>query len=139
MSTLSDLLWYLDNVPLRQRTPKDPQVYGLSTNALTVYHITAPENVDSIKANGIKAKSSRQSYDRPNAVYFFAARTDINPANIAILGLADGYRVITVTIPFSAVIEHMVWDGLYNATFTSSYSAVQYLGDIPATWITSIA
>ena len=127
---MSDLMWYLGEVPLSKRHNDD-----LDFSSIIVYHVTKPENVAGIKRDGIKAKSSRQSYDRPNAVYFFADKDDITPDNIGILGLSDGYSVIKVRIPAAEVIKRMVWDGLFNATFTASYSAVQFFGDIPTTWI----
>lgn len=131
---LSILLDYTDS-PINRRNADDMQVWGIEMDFLTVYHLTAPDNVESIKANGIKAYSSRQSYERPAAVYFFADSRDITPVNIDILGLSNGCRVLTVNIPIAEVIKHMVWDGLYNVSFGESYSAVQYLDDVPAAWI----
>lgn len=129
---MSDLMWYLGEVPISKRHSND-----LDFETLIVYHVTKPENTESIKRNGIKASSSRQSYDRPKAVYFFADKDDISKENISILGLSSGYKVVRVRIPAKEVIKHMVWDGLFNATFTTSYSAVQYFGDIPTDWIVS--
>lgn len=126
---LSDLMWILSEVKPQNRNKCD-----FDFNNLIVYHITSAENVVSIRENGIQAKSSRQSYDRPNSVYFFADKNEVNQDNAGILGLSENRQVLRVSIPVDYVINNMQWDGLYNVSF-ETYSAVQYFGDIPADWI----
>ena len=129
---LSDLMQYLDTAKFWQRENGD-----VDFDNLIVYHLTSPANIEDIKNCGIKARSSQQSYDRPAAVYFFAGKEDITQANVEILGLADGYNIIRVKIPAEKVLENMVWDGLYNVSFETSSTAVQYFDDVPAEWIVS--
>lgn len=130
----SELVQYLDQVPTSHR-----KIAHIDFDSLTVYHLTAPKNVANIKANGIEARSSSQSYDRPPSVYFFADPSDITAENIDILGLANGHKTITVTIPAKDILDNMHWDGLYNVTFGTAYSAIQYFGSIPTEWITEIS
>ena len=130
IKTVSDLMWYVAEVPMNQRNVSDFDVDGI-----TVFHVTTAENAAAIRKNGFKAQNSRQSYDRPDAVYFFADSSDINAANLSLLGINQDAEVITVRIPISEFANNTKWDGLYNATFNTSYSAIQYLANVPATWI----
>ena len=128
----SEIAWILAEVPLAKR--QDAQAAGIiNVPGMTVYHVTDAANVASIMANGIKAKSSRQSYDRPEAVYFFAIRDEITADTIAILGIETPV-ILTVNVPASEVLTKMQWDGLYNVAFYT-VSAVQYFGNVPASWI----
>ena len=128
----SEVAWILAEVPLAKRqAAQDAGV--ISVSAMTVYHVTDAANVASIKANGIKAKSSRQSYDRPEAVYFFGISDEIDHDVIAILGITTPV-VLTVDVPAQDVLTKMQWDGLYNTGFGTA-SAVQFLADVPANWI----
>lgn len=128
----SEIAWILAEVPLTKR--QSAQDAGIiNVPSMTVYHVTDAANVASIKANGIKAQSSRQSYDRPEAVYFFAIESEITADTLAILGITNPV-ILTVNIPASEVLTKMQWDGLYNAAFYTA-SAVQYFGNVPASWI----
>lgn len=131
IQTISDLMWYVAEVPAAQRNVNDFNVDGI-----TVHHVTTTENAAAIRKNGFKAQNSRQSCDRPDAVYFFADGSDINAANLSLLGInQDNAEIITVRIPISEFVKNTKWDGLYNATFSTSYSAIQYLANVPAAWI----
>lgn len=128
----SEIAWILAEVPLSKRqAASDAGV--ISVDTMTVYHVTDAANVASIKSNGITAKSSRQSYDRPNAVYFFCIEDEIDADAIAILGIANPV-ILTVDVPAKEVLTKMQWDGLYNVGFGTA-SAVQFLGDVPVSWI----
>ena len=128
----SDLPWMLSEVPLRDRAAA-AAAGVISADDLVVYHVTSAGNVEAIRKVGITAKSSQQSYDRPDAVYFFVLRNEINESTLAILGINDPV-VLTVTVPAAEVIAKMRWDGLYNVSF-ETVSAVQFMGDVPADWI----
>ena len=125
---ISDLMYTLAEVKPQHRNKTEFDFRGL-----TVYHITSAANIDSIREKGLQARSSRQSYDRPNAVYFFVDKDEVNKDNANILG-AENCKILKVTIPADAVINKMVWDGLYNVSF-GTYSAVQFLDNVPAEWI----
>lgn len=129
---LSDLMWYLDQVPFAQRKLED-----VDFATLIVYHVTRSDHVDSIRQHGIRAQRCQQSYERPAAVYCFADRDEITADNLAILGLQSNYKILRVKIPADQVLKHMRWDGLYNVTFGTSRTAVQYLDNIPSSWIVS--
>lgn len=125
---ISDLMYTLAEVKPQHRNKAE-----FDFCKLTVYHITNAANIESIRENGLLARSSRQSYDRPNAVYFFVDKSEVSKANAEILGAGD-FKVLKVTIPVEAVISKMAWDGLYNVSF-DTYSAVQFLDNVPADWI----
>ena len=128
----SEIAWILAEVPLAKRqAAQDAGV--ISVPALTVYHVTDSANVASIKTDGIKAQSSRQSYDRPEAAYFFVIRDEIDGDALAILGIENPV-ILTVNIPAADGLTKMQWDGLYNTAFYTA-SAVQYFDNVPASWI----
>ncbi len=129
IKTVSDLMWYVAEVPMNQRNVSDFDVDGI-----TVHHVTTTENAAMIRNSGFTARNSRQSCDRPDAVYFFVDIADITVENLGILGLNADYAMITVRIPIADFVQNVKWDGLFNATF-SSYSAIQFLGNVPAAWI----
>ena len=131
---ISDLLRDLDD-------PIGSKARDLTTYPdVTGYHVTRKANADSIVQTGIKAHSSKQSYDRPAAVYMFLDLDDVSIANVDILGLgSEDICVVKVCIPSDYVKRHMRWDALYNVTFGTSYSAVQYLDDIPAEWVSIVS
>lgn len=131
LNNVSELVQYLDQIPPSQRKRSD-----FPFENLIAYHITKDENMESIRENGILAKSSSQSYDRPNAVYFFLNKNELTQENIDILGFSKGYKILRVKIPVEKVMENMVWDGLYNVSFQTQ-SAVQYYEGIPKEWIIS--
>ena len=61
---LSELMWVIDSVPEDHRKHYwDCDIVG--------YHITAVENVDNIKANGLIAHASQQKHLRPECTYMF--------------------------------------------------------------------
>lgn len=127
-----EIAWILAEVPLGKRQAAQDAGHIVVTD-LTVYHVTDAANVADIQDNGIIAYSSRQSYDRPYAVYFFVVRDEIDADTLANLGIANPV-VLTVNIPAADVLTKMQWDGLYNVAFGTA-SAVQFLGNVPAAWI----
>lgn len=134
---MSDLMYFLGEIPMKHRSVEAAKEFGFDFNKLVVYHVTKSTNLDNIKSNGIQARSSRQSYDRPNSVYFFVDRNEISQEVIDILGLSGDYTIIKVAIPVEDVVSKMKWDGLFNASFSVSSTAVQYMDSIPAEWIIS--
>ncbi len=131
---LSDVLYLIDNIPTTNR-----EGFLVNTNQtigdIKAYHVTSAANTKQIRSQGLKAQSSRQSYDRPVAVYFFLDRDEINEINKAILlDNPDDAVVIEVVIPRAEFLAKAHWDGLYNASFYSR-SAIQFFGDVPASWI----
>jgi hypothetical protein len=129
---LGDLFWLLDSFSPDERRPED-----FNFKNIVVYHVTAPSKVESIRERGLSALPCRQSYVRPDAVYFFADHDEITPEQVDILGLSSGCKIIKVAIPVDKVIKYMYWDGLYNVSFYTT-SAVQYRADVPPEWIISI-
>lgn len=97
------------------------------------YHITSVENAKSLKKNGIKL--SYQD-NRPAASYFFLDKDDV-AKNANVLGHPNKYAVATIKIPRSEA-KNMRYDGLFNASFTSSYSAARLFRSIPPGWISNI-
>jgi len=132
---MSDLMYFLGEVPVKNRDMESAREFGIDFEKLIVYHVTKSANVDSIKALGIQARSSKQSYDRPESVYFFVDQNEINRTTLDILGLDEDYTIIKVAIPVKNVVSKMRWDGLFNVTFKLSYTAVQYMDSIPTAWI----
>lgn len=131
---LSDTLYLIDNVPATSREGFLAYT-GQTIGDIKAYHVTSAANAALIKAQGFKAQSSRQSYDRPPAVYFFLDRDEINEINKAILlDNPDDAVVIEVVIPRAEFLAKAHWDGLHNASFYSR-SAIQFFGDVPASWI----
>ena len=128
----SEIAWVLAEVPLEKRQAGQKAGY-FTVPDLTVYHVTDAANVASIRQHGLQARSSRQSYDRPAAVYAFVVRDEIDADTIAILGIKNPV-VLTVDVPSEAVLTKMRWDGLYNVGFYTR-TAVQYLDDVPPEWI----
>lgn len=124
---ISQLMQILDQ-------PDHRNISDIPVGKIIAYHLTAEKNVPAIKAGGITAHSSQQSYDRPAAVYFFVDKAEITPANIDILGLSGGCAIIRVAIPAAALLANGHWDGLYNVGF-GTYSSIQYRGDVPKNWI----
>jgi hypothetical protein len=94
-----------------------------------VYHITNTSSVERLEKEGIRMSSQD---NRPDASYFFLDKSDI-AANAEILGYPK-YSIVTIRIPrqYAANIRD---DGLFNGTFSSSYSAARLLQPIPADWI----
>lgn len=132
---MSDLMYFLGEIPMKHRSVSLAKELGIDFQNLVVYHATQSANVDSIKKNGIQARSSRQSYNRPNAVYFFVDGNEITQEVVGILGLSNDYTIIKVAIPVEHVVSKMQWDGLFNVSFGMSSTAVQYMDSIPAEWI----
>jgi hypothetical protein len=130
-NNMQRMLQNLD-IPIAKRRPSDYEnVIG--------FHVTRKNNLKSILELGLTARRSKQSYDRPNAVYLFLEMDEINATNIDILGLAnEDLCIVKVNIPAKYVLQYMSWDGLYNVTFGTSRSAVQYLENIPPEWIEEV-
>jgi hypothetical protein len=131
---LSDTLWLVGEVEPSKR--EDFLIHmGEVIGDIRAYHVTSSANATQIKRNGLEARSSRQSYDRPTAVYFFLDRSEINKESKAIL-LDDPKDavVIEVTIPRDEFLAKVKYDGLYNASFNSC-SAIQFFGNVPTNWI----
>lgn len=133
--TMSDLMYFLGEVPRKHRNIESAKQFGIDFSELIVFHVTKRSNLSAIREKGIQARSSKQSYDRPDSVYFFVDRNEINEATLDILGLSNDYVVLKVAIPMKDVISKMQWDGLFNVSFAVSSTAVQYMDSIPAEWI----
>lgn len=132
---LSDILYLIDEVPAQKREGFLSYM-GQTIGDIKAYHVTSAANAEQIKAQGFKAQSSRQSYDRPAAVYFFLDASEINNDNKAILlDNPQDAVVIEVVIPRNEFLAKSKWDGLYNTSFDISRSAIQFFGDVPASWI----
>jgi hypothetical protein len=131
---LSDTLWLVGEVEPGKREDYLAHM-GEVIGDIRAYHVTSSTNATQIKRNGLEARSSRQSYDRPSAAYFFLDRSEIDEESKAIL-LDDPKDavVIEVTIPRDEFLAKVKYDGLYNASF-NSYSAIQFLDNVPANWI----
>lgn len=127
---LSELMWILGEVRPEQRKRN---MFDFSN--LVAYHVTPKSNVASIKANGLQARSSQQSYDRPASVYLFCDPSEISGSIPVLFGQGVECQVLRVSIPVEYVMRQMVWDGLFNSQF-GTYSAVQIFANIPAEWIT---
>lgn len=132
---LSDILWLIDEVPAEKREGYLRHM-GQQISDIKAYHVTSKAAAAQIKMHGLKAQSSKQSYDRPSAVYFFLDGKEIDDANKAILlDNPQDAEVIEVVIPRDEFLSKSKWDGLYNASFGTSRSAIQFFGDVPANWI----
>lgn len=97
---------------------------------ITVYHITPSANLESIRTNGITAKSC---YNREGAVYFFLDYDDV-PGNAPIVVGDVDYDVLIIDIPAETAVK-IKYDGLFNGNFKSSYSAARLEQNISAEWI----
>lgn len=132
--SLRDILWLVSEVPVDKREGTLSHM-GLTIGDIKAYHITTPNNAKQIKSQGLKAQSSRQSYDRPSAVYLFLDCNEINDDNKAILlDVPKNAEVVEVTIPRDEFLSKTKWDGLYNTSF-GSRSAVQFFDNVPASWV----
>jgi hypothetical protein len=125
-TNLQNLLWTIAEVPAqhRQHMHNVPVIYG--------EHITTatPEEI----GKGITTKSSHQSYNRPDASYFFLTPHTANDVKI-VLGNVKEYTVVTLAIPGDEIAK-MNYDGLYNVGFVNANNtAVQYFGNIKSEWI----
>lgn len=116
--------------------------YDLPSKAIT-YHITRKANTESILRDGLKAKACQATHFgecRTEAVYLFAARVDAYDNNLRrfLFGAETDLAVLEVTIPRQE-FDKLVYDGLFNMSAAyddDSYpTAVQFRGDIPASWI----
>jgi hypothetical protein len=101
---------------------------GIDT--VLAYHVTKDENVEAIRADGIKATGC---YSRQDSAYIFLDYRDVRDNGENVTGAAE-FTVFTVAIPaeFAATIKD---DGLYNGTFSTSYSASRLEMSIPTSWI----
>lgn len=97
---------------------------------VVAYHVTKHTNADAIRVNGIKATDC---YNRNPAVYIFLDRRDVRDNGENITGEAE-FTVFTVRIP-AEVAASIKDDGLYNGTFSTSYSACRLETHIPSSWI----
>ena len=133
---LSDILWLISEIPADKR--EDNLWYmGQNIGDIKAYHVTTVENARQIKSQGFKVQSSRQSYDRPDAVYFFLELSEIDDRNKAILlDNPNDAEIIEVTIPRDEFLAKSKWDGLYNTSFGTSRSAIQFFDNVPVDWIT---
>ena len=127
---LSELLWVIDSMP------EDHRKYYWDCD-IVGYHITAVENVDNIKANGLIAHASQQKHLRPECTYMFLSN-EIPEENVSILvGDVQQYAVVELRLPKSEVVK-MRFDGLYNVSFDCGYSASMYFDDVSPEYITDI-
>jgi hypothetical protein len=116
---------------------------GRWAQSVTAYHVTRAENIPSILANGLTASeciATTFGNYRRKAVYLFAAKVDAYDQQLRkiLFGNTDGLAVVKVTIPYDAYIN-ISEDGIFNISCIcsdGSYpTAVQYLDNIPASWI----
>lgn len=128
----SNLPWVLAEVPLEKREAA-ANAGVITVHQVTAWHVTESANELSIRRYGIKAASSKQSYDRPAAVYLFVIRDEIDSQTVGVLGIKNPV-ILEVTIPEEEVLTKLRWDGLFNAGFGTA-SAVQFLGNVPPEWI----
>jgi hypothetical protein len=105
-------------------------------NSVIGYHVTNTEAVDEIKGAGIRMSSQD---NRPDAAYFFLDKSDAisNANNLGYGHKGSDYSVVSIKIPKNDVIN-IRDDGLYNGTFSNSYSAARLFRDIPPQWIHNI-
>jgi hypothetical protein len=102
-----------------------------NVDTVIAYHVTKLNNMEAIKADGIKAS---QCYSRQAAVYMFLDIDDAN-SNAANITGSDENAIVAVVIPAS-IAAGLKDDGLYNGTFANSYSASRLeIDTIPTTWI----
>jgi len=133
-----DIIWLTSEVPAEKREGALRHM-GMQIGDIKAYHVTSAENAITIRKQGIKAMSSQQSYDRPEATYFFLEKSEINDANKAILLDDPGdAAIIEVIIPRNEFLNKAQWDGLYNVSFGESRSAIQFFGSIPQSWIVKV-
>ena len=133
--TFEDLVYMLSEVPAEKREGFLDHI-GQKMSGIMAFHVTTKESAAKIRKEGLNARRSKQSYDRPEAVYFFLDPSEINEDNKAIL-LEDpsNSEIISVAIPKKEFLEKTVWDGLYNVSFNKSRTAIQFAGNVPADWI----
>lgn len=125
---ISDLMWLLSETQPTQRN-----IRMVDFHTLNAYHVTNRDNLENIKANGLRAYASEQSYTRPSAVYLFVDKSDIDAQTLAVLGIENPV-IIKVKIPAQKLLDNTYWDGLFNVSF-DTYSAIQYRADIPSDWL----
>lgn len=131
---LSDILWLISEIPAEKR---NSYLNHMNDNIgdVKAWHITSAPNAPKIREQGIKAQSSRQSYDRPSAVYFFIDKNEVdNESKAILLDDPNDAAIIEVTIPRDEFLSKSRWDGLHNVSF-GTRSAIQFFGDIPSDWI----
>jgi hypothetical protein len=128
---MSNLLYTLAEIPQEDYKQRASIIPSLVDKTITAYHVTSSLNIESINKNGLFAKSSQQSYERPPAVYMFLDEIDVS--SIEALGI-ENPQVLEISIPINALLKNGRWDGLHNMDF-ATYSSVQYLDNIPAKWI----
>lgn len=115
------------------RYPVEAIAEYLQDNAINTvlgYHVTKHENAEAIRSDGIKVTGC---YNRQTATYLFLDYSDVRDNGDNVTG-APSFTVFTIAIPaeFAATIKD---DGLYNGTFSTSYSAVRLEMSIPTSWI----
>ena len=97
------------------------------------YHVTRVENMKNIEKNGINLSPQE---NRPDASYFFLDKRDVGD-NANVLGHHGDYATVTIRIPRSEA-ANIKYDGFFNGTFSSSYSAARLYRAIPSDWIVSV-
>ena len=113
-------------------------------DTLVAYHLTHTCNIPGIKKTGLKAKSCKATaYGdyRQSAVYLLAYKDDAYDYNVRsmLFGSNDDVSIVQVTIPRSHY-QYMHDDGIFNASCECSdgscATGIQYIGDIPTSWLT---
>jgi RNA:NAD 2'-phosphotransferase (TPT1/KptA family) len=99
-------------------------------STVVAYHVSKPENAESIKSSGIKRTGC---YERQDAVYMFLDYSDVARNGENVTGCTD-FVVFTVEIP-AEIAATLKDDGLYNGTFKCSRSAARLEQNIPVNWI----
>jgi hypothetical protein len=132
---IEKIFWLIEEVPAEKREATLNHM-GWKIGDIKAYHVTTSENAANILKNGFVARSSRQSYDRPAAVYFSMELDEINNANkTTLLDDPSDAEIIEVIIPRNEFLKYARYDGLYNASFGTSRSAMQFFSNVPAEWI----
>lgn len=118
-------------------------INGKLPDVLTAYHITHADNIDAIRKDGLTSKSCRATTSgdcRRPAVYLLACKSDAYDCNVRnfLFDDNDNLVVLKITIP-KKYYTNMREDGIFNiscvCTDGSAPFGIQYISDIPSTWI----
>jgi len=105
----------------------------------TLWHITDIDNIQSIREHGLRTsgcgKWMSSGQDRPEAVYFFCAKSVLRDMAKALLDEGITPAVVEVVIPADQC-HLLAADNFFNMSVEESYmTAVKFLGDVPASCI----
>jgi len=116
--------------------------YGKGFGEVVVYHITAIDNLLKILKGGLKSGNASKWFTRgktrPEAVYFFCSKSVLKSNVKHLLDEGTIPAFVEVKIP-SEFCEYIAADNIYNmAIDDAEMTAVKYLDDVPAEWITAV-